>query len=371
MPTPLQLYREAIHNKHYEYNPKQEEVVGILNGIHEQLAKRYKWLKRLPSLPLIRRWLFPRPVQGLYLHGGVGIGKTWLMDLFLQCIPQSFQFRMHFHRFMQQIQDELKQRQGEKNPLVSIAKSIAQKTPVLCFDEFFVKDITDAMLLYGILKALFSEGVTLVTTSNVEPDELYKNGISRENFIPAIKLIQQYTHVRYLTSAKDYRLEIFKKHENFNQHIIAPPEKQIEQFKLRFEKLAGKHYVRHHELMIRGRKINTIEMGHGIVWFNFKDICNIPRSQIDYLDIVQSFHTILLSQVPEISSDDNKYIFYFIYLVDIAYDTQTKLMIGSHIPLEKIYVQGRMKFEYERTKSRLYEMQTERYWQLPHIMRSS
>ncbi|MGE3919722.1 MAG: cell division protein ZapE [Gammaproteobacteria bacterium] len=351
---PSEHYQTLIQTERYKTDPNQAKVIAEFDRIYLSLQKKKRVYQCFQKA---------KPVIGLYLWGGVGIGKTWLMDIFHSCLDQSITLRTHFHRFMRQIHLELKQLQGHANPLALIAKGLAKKIRVLCFDEFFVNDIVDAMLLEGLLQALFNEGICLVTTANLAPDELYKNGLQRERFLPAIDLIKQYTHVSHMESSNDYRLTTL-----LQAGVYFSPLNEITRIAMRdrFDAYAGTHWKANEMLLIEGRTIPTVRCGSGIVWFNFQDLCNIPRSQIDYLEIARSFHTILLSNVPQIQSHQDNLALYFINLIDILYDNRTKLILSSAVPVSELYIEGRFSFEFQRTKSRLIEMQSIEYLQQPH-----
>ena len=353
--TPKSIYQQHLNTQEYQADDQQAAAVDKLEIIYQELMATTKQSK-------LKRWFSANdtPIQGLYLWGGVGIGKTWLMDMFCEALPNDFYLRIHFHRFMHQIHMELKRLQGEKNPLNLIAKRYASKIKVLCFDEFFVKDITDAMILAGLFQALFHEGITLVTTSNCAPDELYKNGLQRERFIPAIELIKKYTDVMHITTEKDYRLR-----ELHQAGIFHHPINEITREKMRatFETLADKNWKKNELLLIQGRAIETIRLGTSVAWFNFHALCDIPRSQVDYLQIAKMFHTVMLSNVPQISTKQDNLVTYLINLIDIFYDSNVKLIMSSEVSIEEIYPSGRLSFEFRRTLSRLQEMQTLEYLQ--------
>jgi cell division protein ZapE len=368
MTTPSERYQELLMDPRFKVNPLQKKVVEQFDILYNELCPRTffktpRWLHGILSFWPYRS---KKPIKGLYLYGGVGIGKTWLLDIFFSCLPEHYQLRMHFHQFMQHIHQELKYFQGLKNPLKKIAKDFAKKTRVLCFDEFFVLDIGDAMILYGVLKALSDEGVTLVTTSNVAPQDLYRHGVSRENFIPAIELIKRFTRVFHLESEEDYRKRTLEQKGVYYFPLGAEAEQKMSD---QFTELAGLAFQKQQPIRINGRLIPTRRSGNQVIWFNFNDLCNIPRSQLDYLEIVRTFHTILLSHVPQIPAKDRSLIYCLINLVDIAYDANVRLIISAASSIDTLYTDGIMKFEFERTKSRLKEMQSMAYWQRPHCVR--
>ncbi len=358
MITPKELYFARIESGEYKEDKHQQEVIFLLNEIY---------LKLLPRLrkSIFRGWFTKHqtPVKGLYLWGGVGIGKTWLMDLFCHCLPKEKTLRMHFHQFMSETHQQLKLFSDKKNPLELIAKKIAQQYQVICFDEFFVSDITDAMLLAGLFKALFANGLTLVTTSNVAPDDLYKGGISRDRFLPAIDLIKHNTHVRHISSTNDYRMQTLA-----TSGVYLTPLGEATRAKMRriFETVAGDNFTENELITIHGRAIQTLRRSQNVIWFLFEDICSIPRSQEDYLELAKSYHTIIVSNIPKLESWQINEVIYLINLVDVLYDANIRLFVSCECAIDDIYRSGQKIFEFERTKSRLYEMQSLEYLQRHH-----
>lgn len=360
--TPYQIYTSAIQNGEFFADPQQEKIMLALQHVYDQILSRKK---RNALLHKIKHTFKPTvPVQGLYIWGSVGAGKTWLMDMFYQSIPTDQKLRLHFHHFMQQVHAHLKQLQGQSDPLKIIAKHFAKKTKILCFDEFFVNDITDAMILGNLFAALFNEGVTLVTTSNLSPDDLYKNGLQRGRFLPAITLLKRHTQVLHLQSLTDYRLRELKQAGVY----FCPIDKEHEQCMASlFQHLTHNTAELDQVLNINDRPIATVACAQDVVWFDFNILCHTPRSQLDYLEIAKIFHTIFLSNVPTINTKDVNSIRYFINLVDIIYDCRVKLIISADVPIAEIYPAGELISEFQRTRSRLLEMQSEHYLHLPHL----
>ena len=355
MLTPLNQYQQDIKNGILEPNEQQSMAVDALQQVFSALTTATN-----------KRHFFKRnnkPVKGLYLWGGVGIGKTYLMDAFFHHLPIDKKMRMHFHRFMKMIQDELKKMQGNKDPLNVIAKNLAKKTRVLCFDEFFVNDIADAMILANLFESLLQTGITLVATSNVKPDDLYHNGLQRNKFLPAIDLIKKHTDVIYLDIKKDYRLRhlidagvFFYPNNIDNLNKIEKLLQSIAHTKIRDDK----------HILIEGRTIDIIKRSTNILWVDFSQLCAAPRSQIDYLQVAKTFSTVILTNVPVIQ--DRNRITYFINLIDILYDSSVNLIMMSAVPFEQVYSEGDLSFEFRRTKSRLQEMQSENYLAQSHII---
>jgi cell division protein ZapE len=352
--TPLDYYQEQCRSGQIVQDQQQVLALEHLDQLCQNLLGENR--KRSSLFAALRK---PRLVKGMYLWGGVGIGKTFLMDCFYHTLPIANKIRLHFHQFMSFVHVELKKHQGKKEPLQLIAAELAQKAQVLCFDEFFVSDIADAMLLGRLLEALFAEGVCLVTTSNVEPDELYKNGLQRQHFLPAIALLKQGVEVLHLTGDTDYRLRHLKHAGVF---YIPNDESAQNNMEKSFSLLSNNEPALTDDLELFERKIPVIKQTSELVWFDFKVICGIPRSQEDYLALAHKYSTIFVSDLPILPPQSRDKISLFIKLVDVLYDARRRLVISAEAPMEKIYVQGRLSFEYTRTLSRLQEMQSEDYF---------
>lgn len=354
MDTPLDIYRKKLESGAIDSDPIQLQALSILDTVYHELLKEHA--KRHNIFAFMHR---PLAVKGAYLWGGVGIGKTFLMDCFYQAIPFKEKQRQHFHSFMQFIHQQLKLHQGEKNPLDIIAKNFARSTMLLCFDELFVNEITDAMILGRLFRALFANGVCVVLTSNSQPDDLYKRGLQRQQFIPAIELLKQHTHVFHLLTQVDYRLRLLKQAGVF----YTPNDTHaLQQMTKLFDDLAEGHEQRTDPLEILGRKINVVKHASDIVWFDFNVLCSPPRSQLDYLEIAKQFHIIFLSNIPVIAENDHNRITLFIRLIDVLYDAHRQLVFSCEKSVGLIYAGGRMSDDFKRTQSRLLEMQTEKYY---------
>jgi cell division protein ZapE len=351
--TPLEDYQEQCKKGLIAENPEQLRAVMELQRIYLALLQARKSRKSI-----IGRLRQPKNPQGLYLWGGVGIGKTFLMDLFYRNIPFPEKIRMHFHAFMQWVHLELKRHQGEKDPLKQIARRVAKKTQLLCFDELFVTDIADAMLLGRLLNALFEHGVCLVVTSNMQPDDLYKNGLQRRLFLPTIALLKQHTQVMHIPIQTDYRLQHLKSAGYF---FIPNDEDADENMEKCFELLANGTEVQHQPLKIADRQIPIKKEAGDMVWFDYKVLCMPPRSPHDYLAIAKKYSTVFISDVPVIPHDANDRIALFIRMIDVFYDARVRLILTAEAGIEQLYTEGRMLFEYQRTCSRLMEMQSEGY----------
>ncbi len=358
--SPLQQYQFDIENNIVSHDDAQYKVLTQLETLYHQLIQRQQ--VRNTALGKMRRNVSPRkPVTGIYLWGKVGIGKTYMMDLFYNCLPIQ-KHRLHFHQFMHDLHQQLNQRQEEKDPLKAIAKDIADKYIVMCFDEFFVTNITDAMLLRKLFEYLFQYGLCLVTTSNTAPDNLYQDGLQREQFIPAIALLKQYTHTIHLTSDKDYRLKHIQDHGVY----YSPNDNTADHDLL----ICFKHFndtetIAESSITLLDRSIRIIKRSDTVIWFDFSDICQPPRSKDDYLELCNQYHTFIVSNVPKIRKEDNISSTLFISFVDVLYDTRRRLILSAETPIQEIYTEGRKAFDFNRTRSRLIEMNSEDYYSEP------
>lgn len=336
-------------------DPIQLQVIEKLQHVYNALIREHK--KRSTFLSFLHK---PTSVKGLYLWGGVGIGKTFLMDIFFHQLPFAEKKRFHFHQFMQWAHLELKKHQGEQDPLVAIAKALAKNTLVICFDEFVVNDIADAMILGRLFKALFAAGVCLVATSNVAPDDLYKKGLQRKLFLPTIELIKHHSTVFNLAISIDYRLRHLKTAGVF---FTPNDETAQEDMDKCFEILAMGQSVSESSIEVCDRFIQVRKTTTDIAWFDFNIICSVPRSQHDYLALAKKYRTLFISDIPVISVHANNTINLFICLIDVLYDAKIRLVFSSEVEVEQLYPEGKMAFEYARTRSRLVEMQSEGYVQ--------
>ncbi len=360
MSSPKTRYEARLRSGTLRENPAQAALVNVLEERYHALTKRHR--ERQTLLGRLRHAICPPPpIQGLYLYGPVGIGKTTFIDLFYESLPLTKR-RQHFFAFMQNIYQQLNKHEGRKDPLHAIAKKIASRYDVLCFDEFFVKQIADAMLLGRLLEALFKQGVCLIATSNRPPDELYKEGLQRERFLPAIALIKKHTQVMTLTSPSDYR-----------QHFVATatiyhtPNDLNAQHALEkaFERLSQGKTLLNKKVIIQERAIPVEKHSKSVAWFHFDTLCKGARSPEDYLAIAERYPTIILSNIPKISAADRNTVTRFINLIDILYDNHTRIIASAADAPDKLYPKGPLHFEFQRTASRLVEMQSMDYFEHP------
>ena len=347
-------YQQKIQHGILQSDPRQLEALAAFQVVCDNLLQMHRKKKSLISA--IRK---PKLVQGIYIWGGVGIGKTLLMDIFYQKLPFPDKLRLHFHAFMQFIHHELKTLQGKKNPLQIIAKSLSKKYCVICFDEFIVTDIVDAMLLKNLLQALFAHGVSLVATSNTAPDDLYKNGLQRAAFIPAITLLKENTSVINLDSRQDYRLLQLRKS---GVYFTPDDEGAHEKMEMLFSLIVHGAPINVEPLIVHERAINIIKRTDAVIWFHFQDICHTPRSQHDYLELSRQYKVIFISHIPVLTAQQKNTISLFIKLIDVLYDARIPVVLSAAAPVEALGQHLAQVPEFARTQSRLIEMQSEKYF---------
>ena len=348
-----QLYLATLTERGYTSDPAQLRAIVSLQRCETEWVE-YKARRRNPITKLLVRPPIPR---GVYMWGGVGRGKSFLMDCFFQAVPLTRKTRLHFHEFMREVHRELQDLKGTVDPLDELGRRIARRYRLICFDEFHVADITDAMILHRLLAALFANRVSIVATSNFRPDELYPNGLHRDRILPAIELLKAKLEVVGVDNGCDYRQVTLAQ-----VGLYHTPLNELAEAALReaFERLAEARdeapllHVEHRELRARRR-------AGGVVWFDFKQLCGGPRSQNDYLELATQFHTVLLSGVPQMSPRLASEARRFTWLVDVLYDRRVKLILSAEVEPEALYTEGPLAHEFPRTVSRLNEMQTAEY----------
>jgi len=343
LPSPLNLYRELAGNGEFVSDLEQTRVVTALDKLWHDLQQQ-----RHPKVLGRIRGNRPQFVQGLYIWGSVGRGKTWLMDMFFEQLPIKQKQRIHFHRFMQRVHRGLREQGQVRDPLPRIAADWARH---------------DAMLLAGLLEHLFRNGVTLVTTSNIAPDCLYQGGLQRAKFLPAIELIKQHTQVIELAGDTDYRLRILEQSEIFHYPLDKAADQVMTQS---FNRMAAECEL-HHDLDINGRNFHAHRRGDGIIWFEFQELCEKPRGGIDFIEIARAFNTVVLSNMPRLRAEDSDAARRFVIMVDEFYDRNVKLLISAAVPIKELYRGKMLEFEFRRTVSRLTEMQSHDYLARPHL----
>jgi cell division protein ZapE len=344
------LYFSTLTLKGFRSDPAQLRAVDALERC-EQDWVAYKSRRSNALTKLLRRPEIPR---GVYLYGGVGRGKSFLMDCFFQSVPLTRKTRLHFHEFMREVHRELQDLKGTVNPLDELGRRVARRFRLICFDEFHVADVTDAMILHRLLQALFANRVSIVTTSNFHPDDLYPNGLHRDRILPAIELLKQHLEVVNVDAGVDYRQAGLQRVQVY--HCPLGPASQAA-MQAAFESLAE---ARDEPAMlhIEHRQIQARRRAGGVVWFDFASLCGGPRSHNDYLEIATRFHTVLLSDVPTMPPRMSSQARRFTWLVDVLYDRRVKLVMSAADEPENLYVEGPLAHEFPRTASRLREMQT-------------
>lgn len=356
--TPRQHYAADLARSGFVKDTAQAKAVAALDILYHHLLAH--------PVPWWRRWRGRAAAapKGLYLWGAVGRGKTYLMDCFFECLPFAEKQRLHFHHFMQMVHARLKALPDQEDPLRVVAKHFSAQARVLCFDEFFVSDIGDAMLLGRLLQYLFEDGVTLVATSNLPPDALYKDGLQRERFLPAIRSLKQHTYVLHLDGGSDYRLRHLERTRLYYVPAGAEADSHLQAF---FRQLSGGVHSSTAPLLINEREIPVKEHADGVVWFGFRNLCGGPRSAADYIEIARAWHTVLVSDIPVLGAEQEDEARRFVTLVDEFYDRRVKLAVSAAVPLEQLYTGKRLTFEFQRTASRLTEMQSREYLCAPHL----
>ena len=353
-------YARDVAMKNLIADAAQQEVVAQLDALQHDIVRHFSPARRLlRSVPGLTRGS-PR---GLYLWGGVGRGKTYLMDLFFETLPHERKMRIHFHRMMRDVHARMNALENKEDPLQAVADQIAADIDVLCFDEFFVSDIADAMILGRLLEALFSRGVILIATSNTPPRDLYKNGLQRQRFLTAIAALEKHTSVVELDAGTDYRLRLLEAAGTYLVSDEDAPAK-LQQF---FNDMASCDATRNEPIEVLGRHIQTVVKARGIAWFDFFAICDGPRSQEDYIDIARWYPTVIISDVPILNSTLENQARRFVALVDEFYDRKVKLVLSAAAGPEALYQGSRLEFEFQRTTSRLIEMQSSTYLHAPHL----
>ncbi len=359
--SPRALYEAALQAGELLPDAAQDEAVGRLDQLAKQLGQRANageaWWGRV-----VGRLRPTPPVRGLYIWGGVGRGKTRLMDLFHASLPFAEKRRAHFHRFMQSVHTELTDLRDQADPLAIAALRWSKQARVLCLDECFVQDIGDAMILARLLEELFSRGVTLITTSNVPPSDLYRDGLQRAKFLPAIALIEQHCEIHELVTVQDYRLRALTQAALWHSPLVEASELAMSKA---FQSLVGAP-AKPGQWSIHGRALPFKGRGNGVIWTDFASLCEQPRGATDYIELARCHHSLLLSGVPRLDAERDDAARRLVVLIDEIYDRSVKLVAAAEHQVLDLYRGERLQFEFQRTASRLIEMQSRDYLQLPH-----
>ena len=352
----IDAYEAELKAKGFQSDPAQQRAVQALQRCADEWSeyknKRSNALKKLihrPDLP-----------QGVYMYGGVGRGKSFLMDCFFNAVPLKRKVRLHFHEFMREVHRELANFKGVQDPLDLLGARMAKKYKLICFDEFHVADITDAMILYRLLLALFDNGVGFVTTSNFRPNALYPDGLHRDRILPAIDLLNARMDVINVDNGTDYRRRTLEKVELYHCPLGPAADKAMEDAFNQLAEVPDDKPVFH----IESRELKPLRRAGGVIWFDFHELCVNPRSQNDYLELASQFHTVLLSNVPYMPVNMASPARRFTWLVDVLYDRRVKLIMSGAVPPEQLYTEGPLVHEFPRTVSRLNEMQSQEYLSL-------
>ena len=356
--SPAERYAQALASGQFLPDDAQAQAVHELDRVWQELLQRFKASKK--AFRRFRRQSSPR---GVYMWGGVGRGKTWLMDQFYESVPFRRKTRMHFHHFMQYVHRELNKLSGQRNPLDLVAEQIYKEAVVICFDEFFVSNVTDAMILSDLFQKLFTRGVTLVATSNIAPDGLYKNGIHRDRFIPTIEMVKKHCAVLNVDAGVDYRLRVLKQAQLFKTPLTHENKVWMAQ---RFTALTQTQVQSQEPIIINKRIVETIGHTEDVLWCEYSELCLKPRSPADFIEIANIYNTVLVSNVPHMTDYLSEGTRRFIYLVDEFYDRGVKLLLTSEDSIIDLYQGEKLAFEIERTRSRLLEMQSDDYLNSAH-----
>jgi cell division protein ZapE len=366
--TPLQRYQHDLTHNGFQSDTVQLQAVTKLDALYHQLDEFQSFTPQ--KAPQWKKWLglqqdaSPTAPTGLYFWGGVGRGKTYIMDTFFDTLPTERKMRLHFHRFMHRVHDELKSLSDVSDPLMIVADRLKQETDILCFDEFFVSDITDAMILGTLIEALFERGVVLVATSNIPPNDLYRNGLQRARFLPAIAQIEANCEVMNVDSGVDYRLRTLTQAEIYHAPLDAKANENLVNYR---QQLTGETQFDATQIEINHRRIDVIAECKGLLHASFEQLCETARSNNDYIEMSRIYHTVLLADVRQMSAMNDDAARRFIALVDEFYERKVKLIISAEVEMELLYTDGRLEFEFKRCVSRLTEMQSEEYLALEHL----
>ena len=353
MTSVTELYQQTLAERGYQADPAQMAAVAALQRCQDEWAD-YKARRSNAVTKLLRHPPLPR---GVYMYGGVGRGKSFLMDCFFQAVPLTRKTRLHFHEFMREVHRELQELKGIADPLEELGKRIAKRFRLICFDEFHVADVTDAMILHRLLDAMFKHRVSIVTTSNFRPDDLYPNGLHRDRILPAIALLNERLEVINVDNGTDYRRRSLDHVQLYHCPLSEDTDATLNQA---FDAVAeardedSRLHIEHRELRARRR-------AGGVVWFDFQTLCGGPRSQNDYLELATQFHTLILSNVPQMPPRLASEARRFTWLVDVLYDRRVKFIMSAAVPAEELYLEGPLAHEFPRTVSRLQEMQSKEY----------
>ncbi|SNS58749.1 cell division protein ZapE [Noviherbaspirillum humi] len=348
-----EFYEHALAQRGYQSDEAQRRAVERLQQAYDDWVA-YKSQRSNKLMRIITR---PQVPRGVYMWGGVGRGKSFLMDSFYSVVPVHRKTRLHFHEFMRGVHRELDELKGMADPLLEVARRIAKKYRLICFDEFHVSDIADAMILYNLLKALFENGVSFIMTSNYVPDALYPEGLHRDRILPAIGLLKDKLDILNVDAGLDYRKRALEQVEAYHTPLGAEADRALRHAFAAIAETEDEDPRIH----IEAREIKALRRAGGVVWFDFATLCGGPRSQNDYLELSSRFHTIVLSGIPRMSAAMSSEARRFTWLIDVLYDHKVKLLMSAEVEPEELYTEGMLANEFHRTVSRIIEMQSHEY----------
>ncbi|EOA6573367.1 TPA: cell division protein ZapE [Vibrio cholerae] len=365
--TPKQRYEKDLQRTDFYSDEAQARAVDALDNLYHQ------WLNYL-NQPVVRPSVWQKLIgkkpavtqqpQGLYMWGGVGRGKTYLMDTFFEALPTEKKLRVHFHRFMYRVHDELRTLSDVSDPLEIVADRFCAEANIICFDEFFVSDITDAMILGTLFEALFRRGIVLVATSNIAPKDLYRNGLQRARFLPAIALVETHCQILNVDNGVDYRLRTLQQAEIYHYPLDSKATDNLQRY---FQQLISSEQTPETQIDVNHRMITVEAAGDGVLYATFAQLCQTARSQNDYIELSKIYHTVLLADVKQMNKSSDDAARRFIALVDEFYERHVKLIISAEVPLTDLYTDGLLEFEFKRCQSRLIEMQSHDYLAKEHL----
>ncbi len=348
-----EFYQQTLAQRGFRSDPAQEAAVERLQRAYDEWVD-YRSQRATPFKRLLHR---PAVPKGVYLWGGVGRGKSFLMDSFYAVVPLVRKTRIHFHEFMRGVHRELDDLRGVADPLDEVARRIAKRYRLICFDEFHVSDIADAMILYNLLSALFNNGVSFIITSNYEPKTLYPDTLHRDRMLPTIALLEERLDVLNVDAGTDYRMQALSEVSAFHVPLNAASDRALRAAFAAIAETADESPV----VRIESREFRALRRAGGVIWFDFATLCGGPRSQNDYLELASRFHTLILSAVPHMSAAMSSEARRFTWLIDVLYDHHVKLIMSAEVPAEELYTQGMLANEFHRTVSRIIEMQSTHY----------
>lgn len=343
----INKYDLAVKQNDIQDDSSQRNIVAYLDEISSNITKPKSWFNKLYS---------PK-IKGLYVMGQVGVGKTYLMDLFFNNLSEPRKARFHFHHFMQQVDKKLRQLQGHANPINEVVKQLSQKVKVLCLDEFLVSDVAYAMILAQLLKQMFKHKMVLVVTTNTEVDSLYADGVGRERFLPAIDLLKKNCKILCIHTDHDYRIG---RGEEIQTYLYPLSRSNNKAMLKQFQKIV-QVIDENGEINILNRPIKYIKAGKTTIWFQFADLCNVPRCQLDYLEISNKFDTVFISDIPRLTNKNTIQTLLFMHFIDVAYDRGLRLFLSAEVATNELYTEGEMLVPFARTVSRLQEIQSMDY----------